>query len=136
MHITTAVAASTLALATGAAAMLATPAQTTQQPGQMTKAQVWIENRGPDEAIPVDLRAVNLDRPVKVQIINGDSQYAPNAVPVRPVRQLWDYQTVTLALGEDMAQKLNQLGAAGWETTGVLSVDVEGATKLLLKRPR
>ena len=117
--------------------MLASPEQTTQQPGQMTQAHVWVENRGRTEAVPIDLRAVNLDNPLRVQIVNGEPQYGPllNPVPVRPVRPLWEYQTVTLATSEDMAQRLNPLGAAGWETTGIMSVDGQRTT-LLLKRPR
>jgi hypothetical protein len=43
-------------------AMLAAPIQqTTQQPGQMTQAHVWVQNRGRSEAVPVDLRDSNLD---------------------------------------------------------------------------
>src|SRR6185436_6844843 len=113
MHITTAVAASALALAIGASVMLAAPAQTqqpgqtTQQPGQMTEAHVWVDNHGRSQAIPVDLRDVNLERPLRVQIINGEPQYEPtNPVPVRPLRPLWEYQSVTLATADDMAPKL------------------------------
>ena len=80
--------------------MLASPEQT-QQPGQMTQARVWIENRSRSEAVPVDLRDVNLDHPLRVQIINGETQYGSvNPVQVRLVRSLWEYQTVTLAAGE------------------------------------
>jgi hypothetical protein len=112
------------------------PGQVTQQPGQMTQARVWIENRSRSEAVPVDLRDVNLDHPLHVQIINGELQHGPsNPVQVRPVRPLWEYQTVTLATGEEMAQKLNPLGGNGWETTGITSVSGQG-TMVLLKRPR
>ena len=114
---------------------LASPEQT-QQPGQMTQARVWIENRSRSEAVPVDLRDVNLDQPLRVQIINGEAQYGPsNPVQVRPLRSLWEYQTVTFATGEDMVQKLNPLGGNGWETTGITSVNAQG-TMLLLKRQR
>jgi hypothetical protein len=142
MHITTAVAATALALATGASAMLAAPAQTqqpgptTQQPGQMTEAHVWVDNRGRSQAVPVELSDEKLDHPLRVLIINGEPQYQPsNPVLVRTARPLWEYQTVTLAAGDDMAQKLNPLGAAGWETTTIMSVDAR-TTRLLLKRPR
>ena len=47
-------------------AMLASPEQTTQTPGQMTQARVWVENRGPHEALPVDLRAERNGRRVRV----------------------------------------------------------------------
>ena len=142
MHITNAVAASALALAIGASVMLAAPrqiqqlGQTTQQPGQMTQARVWIENRSASEAVPVDLRDVNLDHPLRVQIVNGELQYAlTNPLPVQPVRPVWEYQTITFAPGADMAPRLNPLGAAGWETTGVMLANAQGTT-LLLKRPR
>ena len=143
MHITTAVAASAIALAIGASVMLAAPrqiqqpGQTTQQPGQMTQARVWIENRSASEAVPVDLRDVNLDHPLRVQIVNGELQYAlTNPLPVRSVRPVWEYQTITFAPGAaDMAPRLNPLGAAGWETTGVMLANAQGTT-LLLKRPR
>ena len=69
-------------------AMLASPEQTTQTPGQMTQARVWVENRGPNEALPVDLRDVNLDHPLRVQVVNSEPQYGSTSpVQVRPVRQ-------------------------------------------------
>ena len=141
MHITTAVAASALALATGASAMLAapvqiTPPQTTQQPGQMTEAHVWVDNRGHRQAVPVELSDEKLDHPLRVLIINGEQQYAPgNPVLVRPVRTLWEYQIVPIAKGDDIAQKLNALGAAGWETAAIMPADAQ-TTTLLLKRSR
>ena len=142
MHITTAVAASALALAIGASVMLAAPAQiqqpgqTTQQPGQMTEAHVWVDNHGRGQAVPVQLTDEKLDHALRVQIVNGEPQYAlTNPLPVRPVRPLWEYQTMTFAPGTDMAPRLNPLGAAGWETTGIMSSNAQGTT-LLLKRPR
>jgi hypothetical protein len=130
----TAVAAA-FALATGASAMLASPEQT-RTPGQMTEAHVWVENRGPNEALPVDLRDVNLDHPLRVQVVNSEPQYgSTRPVQVRPVPQPWDYRTVLVLPAENLAAKLNTLGADGWETTGIVFVKVEGTT-VLLKRPR
>jgi hypothetical protein len=140
MHITTAMAAA-FALATGASAMLAAPTQiqpgpTTQQPGQMTEAHVWVENRGRGQALPVELSDEKLDHPLRVLIINGEPQYQPSSpVQVRPARTLWEYQIMPVIKDEDMAQKLNALGAAGWETTAIMSVDGP-TTRLLLKRAR
>jgi hypothetical protein len=116
--------------------MLASPEQT-QQPGQMTQARVWIENRSKSEAVPVDLRDVNLDHPLRVLIVNGELQYAlSNPLPVRPARPAWEYQTITFAPGTaDMAPRLNALGADGWETTGITMANAQGTT-LLLKRGR
>jgi hypothetical protein len=117
------------------AAILAAPGQT-QQPGQMTQARVWIQNRGRAEAVPVELREVNLDTPMRVQIMNGESGYAtPGPVQVREIRRVWDYETITVAPTDDMAARLNQRGASGWETTGIAFVNADGTT-LLLKRPR
>jgi hypothetical protein len=142
MHITNTVAASALALAIGASVMLAAPAQiqqpgqTTQQPGQMTEAHVWIDNHGRGQAVPVELTDEKLDRPLRVQIVNGELQYAlTNPLPIRPVRPVWEYQTITFAPGADMAPRLNPFGADGWETTGIMLANAQGTT-LLLKRPR
>ena len=143
MHITNAVAASALALAIGASVMLAAPAQiqqpgqTTQQPGQMTEAHVWINNHGRGQAIPVELSDEKLDHALRVQIVNGELQYASTRpLPVRPVRPVWEYQTITFAPATaDMAPRLNALGADGWETTGIMLANAQGTT-LLLKRQR
>jgi hypothetical protein len=117
-------------------AMLASPEQTTQTPGQMTQARVWVENRGPNEALPVDLRDVNLDHPLRVQVVNSEPQYGSTSpVQVRPVRQPWDYRTILVVPTDDLSANLNTLGAEGWETTGIVFVKVEGTT-VLLKRPR
>jgi hypothetical protein len=116
--------------------MLAAPEQGTQQPGQMTKAEVWVKNRGRTEAVPVDVREINLDAPLKVHIINGEPQYGQaNPVQVREIRKTWDYETVTLAPTDDVAAVLNRRGQNGWETTGIAFVKPDGTT-LLLKRPR
>jgi len=117
------------ALVVVSSTMLASPGQTTQQPGQMTQGHVQIDNRGRNQAIPVEL---NLDRPLRTQIVNDE---ATGPVVVRAVRRSWEYQTVTIPTAEDMAARLNTLGASGWETTGI-AVGQAGGTKLLLKRPR
>jgi hypothetical protein len=116
--------------------MLAAPQQTTKTPGQMTEAHVWVQNRGRAEAVPVELRDVNLDAPLKVQIINGEPQYAAvSPVQVREIRKTWDYDTITLTPTDDVAALLNRRGQNGWETTGIAFVKPDGTT-LLLKRPR
>ena len=109
--------------------MLASPGQTTQQPGQMTQGHVQIDNRGRNEAIPVDL---NLDAPLRVQIVNGETT---GPVLIRAVRPSWEYLTVTVPTAEDPATRLNALGVSGWETTGIAVAQAEG-TRLLLKRRR
>lgn len=136
MPLHTIVRVSTLALVVAGTSMLAAPEQT-QQPGQMTKGRVWVENRGRGEAIPVELRDVNLDAPLKVQIINGESSYPQaNPVAVREIRKIWDYDTITVSPADDVPAVLNKRGAAGWETTGIAFMKPDGGTTLLLKRPR
>jgi hypothetical protein len=116
--------------------ILAAPEQTAQ-PGQMTQARVWVQNHGRSEAVPVELRDVNLDAPLKVQVINGDSAFArASPVLVHEMRQVWDYQTIKLATTDDVAKVLNVQGANGWETTGIAFVNADGTTTLLLKRTR
>jgi len=108
--------------------MLASPGQTTQRPGEMTQGHVQIDNRGRHEAIPVELDS---GKTLRVQVVNDTA--APAVV--RAVRRSWEYQTVTIPTAEDMAARLNTLGASGWETTGI-AVGQAGGTRLLLKRPR
>ena len=117
--------------------MRAAPDQS--RPGEMTEAKVWIQNRSRAEAIPVDLREVNLDTPLRVQVANGDTN--PHSVRVAgPIRvqllkQEWDYDTLVIAAGTSPVQALKSPGLAGWETTGIAWTAGEQTT-LLLKRPR
>jgi hypothetical protein len=118
-------------------ALTASPGQQgTRTPGQMTEAHVWIDNHGREEAIPVDLRDIHIDRPLRVQVVNNDPEYGSSGpVHVRPVRVLWDYQTLVVPRAADLAMRLNTQGALGWEAIGVLSQTAE-ATTVLLKRQR
>jgi NADH dehydrogenase FAD-containing subunit len=117
--------------------MRAAPDQS--RPGEMTEAKVWIQNRSRAEAIPVDLREVNLDTPLRVQVANGETN--PHSVRVAgPIRvqllkQEWDYDTLVIAAGTSPVQALKSPGLAGWETTGIAWTAGEQTT-LLLKRPR
>ena len=109
----------------------------TAQPGQMTQARVWIQNRGGSEAVPVDLREINVDKPLRVHVMNGE--FGPGDVTkplqVRTVRPSWEYETAAIPAGRDVAAVLNARGAAGWEAVGTVSV-TEQTTTILLKRPR
>jgi hypothetical protein len=135
MHMKMTVVAAAGALVVGASSMLAAPGQTAT-PGQVTQARVWVQNRGRAEAVPMDLREVNLDAPLKVQITNGDPGF-PRTPPVQvtEIRKMWEYNTITLAPDANIAAVLNQRGAEGWETTGIAFASADGTT-LLLKRPR
>jgi hypothetical protein len=124
------------ALVVAGTTILAAPEQTTGQPGQMTQARVWVQNRGRTESLPVDLRDVNLDTPLKVQVMNGDPGFArTNPVQVTEIRKGWEYVTVALGPGDDVTKVLSPLGVVGWETTGIAFVAADKTT-LLLKRPR
>jgi hypothetical protein len=138
MRAETVVRASALALVVAGTSILAAPSQTAT-PGQMTQARVWVQNRGRSEALPVDVREVNLDAPLRVHVTNGDPQYAAtNPVQVHEVRRVWDYETIVIPADAqaNMASLLNSRGANGWETTGLATVNTEGATTMLLKRQR
>ena len=135
MRVETIARALTFLLLVAGTSILAAPGQTAK-PGQMTEAHVWVQNRGRSEAVPVELREVNLDAPLKVQIINADPAYPRiTAVNARLAQQAWDYHTITLKDGQDPVAALIGPGVAGWETTGIAFVKPDGVT-LLLKRPR
>jgi hypothetical protein len=136
MRAETIVRMSAFALVVAGTTILAAPQQTTMAPGQMTQARMWVENRGRSEAIPIDLRDVNLDAPLKVQVMNGDpSATRLNPVLVTDARKTWEYAIVTIGPRDDIAAVMNARGGAGWETTGH-SFASGDETRLLLKRPR
>ena len=127
-----------LALVVAGTSILAAPSQTAT-PGQMTQARVWVQNRGRSEALPVDVREVNLDAPLRVHVTNADPQYAATSpVQVHEVRRVWEYETIAIPADAqaNIASLLNTRGANGWETTGISSVNTEGAMVMLLKRQR
>ena len=119
--------------------MRAAPDQTAR-PGDMTEARLWIQNRSRADAVAVNLRAADIETPLRVQVANTDSN--PHSVKVtgsirtQPLRQEWDYETVVIVPDTNPLQALKPLGLAGWETTGVSWTNAQGATTLLLKRPR
>jgi hypothetical protein len=119
---------------TGAALLAAPGQQTTSRPGQMTEARVRIENHGRSEAVPVDLRDVNLERPLKVEVMNGDPSVSRPVGIVRG-RQLWEYKEITVSPNFNPTQVLNTEGLSGWELTGVV-LTIQDRTTILLKRPR
>ena len=102
-------------------AMRAAPAQApgTERPGQATRGQVWIENRGRSESIPIVATA-----PLPVVVQN----------PIRP----WEYQILSVGAGispADLTRLLAVQGLAGWETAGV-QVSSGPNTLIVLKRPK
>jgi hypothetical protein len=128
-----------LTLVAAGTTMRAAPDQTAR-PGDMTEARLWIQNRTRADAIAVNLRAADIETPLRVQVANTDSN--PHSVRVsgsiktQPLRQEWDYETVVIVPDANPLQALKPLGLAGWETTGVSWQSGQGTTTLLLKRPR
>jgi hypothetical protein len=120
-------------LVSGASAMLAAPEQTLT-PGQMTQARVWVQNRGANEAVPIDLREENLASPLHVQIMNG-ALGRSNPVPVRVLPESWQYRSVLVTPDQDPALALTPAGASGWETTGLTFNRPDGVL-VLLRQPR
>src|SRR5436305_15343307 len=90
--------------------MVAAPEQTTITPGQMTQAKVWIQNRGTNEAVPIDLRESNLANPLRVEVVNGAAGRPLLPVPARDVRAPWEYQTVLVKPDDDPAAALKHSG--------------------------
>jgi hypothetical protein len=127
------------ALVAAGTTMRAAPDQAAR-PGEMTDARFWIQNRTRADAIAVNLRAADIETPLRVQVANTDSN--PHSVkvsgPIRtqPLRQEWDYDTVVIVPDANPLQALRPVGLAGWETTGVSWQSAQGTTTLLLKRPR
>jgi hypothetical protein len=120
-------------LAGGAVMQRASAQERTQTPGQPTRANVWIQNRGDAEAVPVRMAS---ESALRVEV-TGEPMVTldPRGVlQVRTARQSWGYRAVTVAAGQDAAAILNSAGVDGWETTGV-SLPAAGGTLILLKRP-
>ena len=116
-----------------------TAAPQTAYPGQMTQARVWIQNKGDGEAVPVDLRDVNVAAPLRVQVVNADPAHATMPpVQVRLTRPVWEYSSVVVPEREDVVRALIARGAEGWEVVSMAEVaGANGpATRFLLKRLR
>jgi len=105
----------------------------TAQPGQMTQPRVWVENHGRSEAVPVDIRDINLEKPMRVHVLNGEG--GADVLPVRSSRQQWEYETAVVPAARDITAVLNARGVAGWEAVGMTSVTADNVT-ILMKRPR
>jgi hypothetical protein len=111
----------------------------TAYPGQMTQARVWIQNKGDGEAVPVDLRDVNVAVPLRVQVVNADPGHATMPpVQVRLTRPAWEYSSLVVPEREDVVRALTARGAEGWEVVWMAEVagSTGPATRFLLKRLR
>jgi len=87
--------------------------------------------------VAVNLRDVNLDKPLRVHVVNAEPVAGESTTPVqtRAARQSWEYTTVAVRAGADAATVLNAQGASGWEAVGMTSA-AAGGTTIVLKRPR
>src|SRR5215471_1206429 len=118
MNKTVIVGASAFAVMLGAATTIGAPQ--TKYPGEMTEPRVIVRNHGRSEAVPVDVRDVNLEKPLRVHVTNGEPAEG-DVLQARAARQLWEYETAVVPAGRDLASVLNARGAAGWEAVGTTS---------------
>jgi hypothetical protein len=121
---------------TAGGVMLAAPSQ--DRPGIPTKAQVWIENRGPSEAIPVSVPGgVQVTGTANVAIagIPTVALASTTMVQTRAARQAWEYRMLRVPNGGDMGALLSTAGLDGWEVTGLQTTEPT-ATLVVMKRPR
>jgi hypothetical protein len=118
-------------------AIVAAPQQTTQYPGQMTEARVWIQNRDKGDAVGVTLQDTARDLPpLRVHVVNAQSvPVFDEPLRTRHVLQPWEYQVVPVPAAANAMATLTNLGSQGWEVTGGFNA-ANGAAMLLLKRPR
>lgn len=132
------------AFVAAAATLVAAPQQTTYRPGDMTRPEVFVQNRGASEAIPVNIHHSETEPPLRVQVVTTPSSQplpvlvttpSSQPLPVRLVRPVWEYKAVVVATREDAANQLRAAGEDGWETTGIAFLNGNQAT-LLLKRLR
>jgi hypothetical protein len=126
-----------IAFVSGTLAMRTARAQqTTPYPGEMTRATVWVTNRGAEQAVPTAIENIRpgVVVPVEVARLPAISLDPGTGVRARAARGAWEYRVVTIASGQDVAAALNGPGADGWETTGMAFPSPAG-TAILLKRP-
>ena len=121
-------------LVTGSAP-IAAPDQS--YPGQPTQGRVWIENRGPGQAIPVTVHEIASGAIVKTQLVGTPAVAisAPAVFDTRQTRQTWEYQRVQLPSDDDPTAELNRLGKDGWETVLQYTTG-RGGLVVVFKRPR
>jgi hypothetical protein len=107
-------------------------------PGRPTPNRVYVINRDRADAIPVSVRDLVSNEPVRVTVTGTPSVTLNQsaAVETRVGRQAWEYRQVTLPAGEDPTPVLNAAGAEGWEAIGSPIMISNNSARLILKRPR
>ena len=121
------------AIGLAGAALVAAPGQT--YPGQPTQGHMLIDNRGPQQAVPVAVHQTPADAPWRVQVMGTPPVSVGGVIETRQVRQNWEYQRITAQPDDDVTAELNRLGTAGWEAS-FQYVTPRGALVIVLKRPR
>jgi len=114
-----------------AGSVITAPAQ--RYPGQPTDAKVWIQNRAKTEAIPISVQDISVDTPLNVRVAGLTPVQVVGGVELK--RQRWEYQTVLIRPGQDIAAELNRAGSDSWETTSWHTQDSSGIL-FVMKRPR
>jgi hypothetical protein len=102
------------------------------RPGEIGVNHVFIDNRYPEQAVPVVVQRT--PEPLRVQVAGSVTIDPKSVVPVRAVRQQWEYRTITATGGQDPAGIIAGAGSEGWEAVGYQSGP--GGLSVLLKRPR
>ena len=123
----------------GAAALWVIPSfaqvpGTQPMPG-MNVARVWINNQKPEDAIPVTMVSGDPRMPMPVAVVGTATVSVSGLTPVVASRQNWEYRSVAVGSGQDVAGSLAGLGNDGWEAVG-LTTQINGNVTVLLKRPR
>jgi hypothetical protein len=130
-------------------AMLAAPGQT-RDTSTADTPRVKVANAGRTEALPVSIQEISLPLvqhgpPLKVEVSGKATVVVDPAtrstvfidpasvMSVKLARQQWEYKQIKVANWDDPSQQLNNEGAQGWETTGVMFVS-PGGNMLVLKR--
>jgi hypothetical protein len=118
------------------AARVSAGQEVTAAPGQMTRARVWVENRMRAEAIPVVVQdVVRGAPPLRVQLVDVPGQERNASVVAHAARQRWEYRSVVVPRGDDVAVALTGAGIDSWEAAG-LTTAADGNVVVLLKRPQ
>jgi hypothetical protein len=122
-----------LALGLAGSALVAAPEQT--YPGQPTQGHVMIDNRGPQQMIPVSVHQIAADASLRVQVLGTPSVTINGLVETRQARRNWEYQRLVAQPDRDIVPELNRLGAEGWETSLQIVTEANQVV-VILKRPR
>lgn len=99
------------------------------RPGEMTRAEVWVQN----QPLAVDVTHASLESPLRVFVVNG-GQTGATPLQVNLAPRTWEYRSIAVPSGADAATVLGAPGTQGWEAIGVVLSSATG-TQVLMKRP-